>query len=144
MGDTGLGAGVKDGIAAANVSPDRVGLADPVANADAVAVARPTASEVILALREKRGEDAVLHVKHGDVLVKRYLEPRRRGDAEKLKNLTDIEIITGGEPLKSFALEKLGGKGVGDVEGKVAGHGEPARTEVVQAAQVADKNPVGF
>ena len=79
-----MGAGVKDGVAATNVGADRVGLADPVTNGDTVAVARPTASEVIPALGEKRGEDAVLHVKHGDVLVKRYLEPRRRGDAEKL------------------------------------------------------------
>ena len=117
-----LRTGVENGVAATDIGPDGVGFTDAIADGDAVAVARATAGEVVFALRKKGGEDAVLHVKHRDMLVQGELKPFRWGDAEKLKNLADIEIVAGGEPFQSFSLKKVGGEGVGDIEGEVPDH----------------------
>jgi hypothetical protein len=71
VGDAGLRPGVKDGVATTDVCPDRVSFADPVANGDPVAVTGTAAGEMVFTLGKEGGENAVLHVKHGDVLVKR-------------------------------------------------------------------------
>ena len=75
MGGARLGAGVKDGVAATDISPDRVGFADAVADGDSVMVAGSATGEVVFAFGEKSGEDAVLHMKHRDVLVEGELKP---------------------------------------------------------------------
>jgi hypothetical protein len=48
-----------------------------VTDGDTVMVTGATTGEVVFALGEKSGEDAVFHMKHGDVLVKGEFEPRR-------------------------------------------------------------------
>ena len=137
-----LRTGVENGVAATDIGPDGVGFTDAIANGDAVAVARSTTGEVVFSLRKKGGEDAVLHVKHWDVLVEGELKPVRWGDAEKFENLADIEVVAGGEPFQFFGLEKVCGEGVGDIEGEVADHRQPGRAEVVEPAEVPDEDAV--
>ena len=100
-----MGPGVKNGVAATDVGPDGVGFSHAIPYGDPVAVARPTAGEVVFSLRKEGGKDAMLHVKHRDVLVEGELKPVRWGDAEKFENLADIEIVAGSQPFQSFRLE---------------------------------------
>jgi hypothetical protein len=65
----GLGLGVEDGVAAADVGDEGVGLADAVAEVELVVVAGAAAGAVVFSVGECVGEDAVLHVEHGHVLV---------------------------------------------------------------------------
>ena len=109
VGDSGLRAGVEDGVTATDVGPDGVGLADAVANGDAVTVAGAAAGEVVLAMREEGGEDAVFHMKHRDVLVEGEFKPLRWGRAEEFENLADIEVVAGGEGTKAFGNKEIGG-----------------------------------
>ena len=74
----GLGAGVKNGVAATNIGPNGMGFSDAVADGDSVMVAGTAAGEVVFALGQKSREDAVFHMKHGDVLVKGEFEPSGR------------------------------------------------------------------
>lgn len=85
MGSARLGAGMKNGVAATNISPDGMGFADAVAESDAVMVAGTATGEVIFALRKKGGKDAVFHMKHRDVLVKGEFEPRGWGGVEEFE-----------------------------------------------------------
>ena len=76
----GLRQGVEHRVAAAGVGLDRVLRAHAVAQLHVVPVAGPAAVGVVGARGEERAEHAVLHVKHGHVLVDGDLEPlRRRG-----------------------------------------------------------------
>ena len=63
---------------------------------------------------------------------------------KKLKQLGDIEIVARSDPLKTFADEEIGGEGICHVEGKVADHGEFSGSEVVESAEIADEDSVGF
>ena len=54
-----------------------------VAEGHIVRVARSAAVRFVRAGREHRTEHAVLHVKHGHVLVNHDLKPLRRGAAQK-------------------------------------------------------------
>ena len=71
----GLGARVKHRVAAADIRSNGMRFSDAVAYGDTVMVAGATAGEMVFALGEKSGEDAVFHMKHGDVLVKGQFEP---------------------------------------------------------------------
>ena len=93
----GLGAGVKQCITAAGVGLERMLLADAVAQGGGVAVAGAAAVGVIGAVGEEGAEEAVLHVKHGDVLVKGDLEPGGRGRAQEGLQLEDVQIVGGGQ-----------------------------------------------
>jgi hypothetical protein len=46
--------------------------------------------------------------------------------------------------LKTFGYEEIGRKRIGNVEGKVANHGEFGRSEVVESSEVSDKNSIGL
>ena len=69
-----MGLGVEDGVAAADVGDERVRLADAVAEVELMVVAGAAARAVIFSVREGVGEDAVLHVEHGHVLVNDHFE----------------------------------------------------------------------
>ena len=77
MRGTGLGAGVEHGVAAADIGPNGMRFSDAVADSDTMMVAGTATSEMVFALGQKSGEDAVFHMKHWDVLVKGQFEPRR-------------------------------------------------------------------
>ena len=65
-----MGAGVKYGIAATDISANGMRFPDAIADGDSVMVAGTATGEMIFAFREKSGEDTVFHMKHRDVLVK--------------------------------------------------------------------------
>ena len=142
MGDSGLGAGVKDGVAATDIGPDGMGLANAVADGDPVAVTWAAAGEVVFTLGEKSGEDTVLHVKHRDVLMESELEPSRRGGAKELMNLGDIEVVAWGEGAESFGNKKVGGERVRHVEGEVAHHRELEGSKMIKATKVSDEDSI--
>ena len=73
----GLGAGVKDGVATTDIGPNGMRFADAIADGDSVMVAGTATGEMVFALGQKSGEDAVFHMKHGDVLMEGEFEPRR-------------------------------------------------------------------
>ena len=76
----GLGQRVEDRVAAADVRLHRMLRAHAIAQFQVVPVARAAAVPEIRAVRQKRAEHAMLHVKHRHVLVDRDFEPfRRRG-----------------------------------------------------------------
>ena len=99
-------------------------FADPVANGDPVAVTGTAAGEMVFALGKEGGEDAVLHVKHRDVLVKGELKPSGRGGAEEFEDLANVQVVTGREGAEALGNKEVGGQGVGDVEREIAYHGE--------------------
>ena len=97
-----LRAGIENRISATHIGADGMGLAYPVSHRDAVTVTRAATGEVILALGEEGGKNAVLHMKHGDVLVEGELKPFGWCDAEKFQKLADVEVVTGSESLEAF------------------------------------------
>src|SRR5689334_12390645 len=65
----GLGESVEHGVAAPDIGFDRMLGADPVPQLHIMPVTRPSTVGVVGALGKKRAEEAMLHVKHGHVLV---------------------------------------------------------------------------
>jgi hypothetical protein len=63
---------------------------------------------------------------------------------EKFKELSDIEVVARSETFKAFGYEEICRERIGNVEGKVADHGEFSRSEVVESTEVADEDSVGF
>ena len=138
----GLGPVVVNGVATAGIGFEREFGADAVAQRDDVGVARAAAVAIVFAGREKRAEDAVLHVKHGHVLVNREVEPRAGCGLEERLELGDVEIVAGGDALEAVALEVVrGGEGIGDVEGEVTSFAVGG--EVGEMVVVADQVAVG-
>jgi hypothetical protein len=70
-----LGAGVKDGVATTDIGPNGMRFSDAVTDGDSVMVAGTATGEMVFALGQKSGKDAVFHMKHGDVLVEGELKP---------------------------------------------------------------------
>ena len=139
----GLGAGVEHGVAAADIGSNGMRFADAVTYGNSVMVAGTATGEMVFALGEKSGEDAVFHMKHRDVLVKGQFEPSGWSRVEKFKELGDIEIVARGETFQPFGDEKIGGEGIRHVEGEVADHGKFGGSEVIESAKVADENSIG-
>ena len=77
------------------------------------------------------------------MLVQGEFEPIGRGSREKIKNLSDIEIVGDREVLESLLHEQLRADRIGHIQGKVADHGEiiPA-FEVTDAAKIANENAI--
>ena len=139
-----MGAGVKHRVATTDISPDGMGLPQPVPDGDLVTVAGATTGQVVFALGQKSREDTVFHMKHGDVLVEGEFEPSGWSRPKKFKELGDIEIVAGREKLKTFGNEEIGRKGIGNVEGKVADHGKFGGAEVVERTKVPDEDSIRF
>ena len=73
-----MGARVKHSIAATDIGPNGMRFSDAVTDGDSVMVAGAAAGEMVFAWGKKSSEDAVFHMKHGDVLVEGEFEPRGR------------------------------------------------------------------
>jgi hypothetical protein len=142
VGDAGLRAGVEDGVAATNIGPDGMGLANAVADGDPVAVTGAATGEVVFALGEKGGEDTVLHVKHGNVLVEGQLKPFRRGGVKELEDLADVQVVAGSDGAKALGNKEVRGERVGHIEGEVAHHRELEGAEMIKATKVADEDSI--
>ena len=85
MRGAGLGAGVEHGVAAADIGSNGMRFADAIADGDSVMVAGTATGEMVFALGQKSGEDAVFHMKHGDLLVEGEFEPRGWGGVEEFE-----------------------------------------------------------
>ena len=142
---TALGLAVEEGVAAADIGLQAVELADAVAQVDDMGLAGATAVFVGGAAAQERAENAVLHVKHGHVLVERELKPFGGSAVEELENLADVEVVGNGEVVEPGSLyQKFGGDGVGNVEREVADFFEVATIFiVVKCAEVAEEESVG-
>src|SRR5271157_4895049 len=71
----GLGNGVEQGVPAADIGFQRVLDANAIAQLDVVMVTGTAAIGLVGSWRKEGTVDAVLHVKHGDLLVDYHLEP---------------------------------------------------------------------
>lgn len=141
---SGLGLVVEEGVATADVGFQGVVDAHAVAEGDAVFFTGATAVGEVGAGGEESGEGAVLHVKHGHVLVEGDLEPGRVGGGEEGKDLLKVEVVGEGEGFElGFAFEEGGGEVVGDVEREVAGEAEGAVFEEGEGTEVADEDAIG-
>ena len=91
----GLGHGVEEGIAAADVGLERVEHAHPVAQLDVVMVARTAAVRLVGARGEEGTVDAMLHVKHGNLLMDHDLEPVGRDGVDQIDELAGVQVVRG-------------------------------------------------
>ena len=145
---TRLGDRIEEGIAASDIGSEGVLHSDTIPEMDTVAVAGSTAVGVILALGEEGGKDAVLHVKHGHVLVDRQLKPLGWCRLEEIKYLGDIQVVADGHPVKSpihrFVLrhEEPRRQRIGHVEGEVTHHSERGAREVSDGTQVPNQDTI--
>ena len=89
----GLRQRVEDGVAASDIRLDRVLHAHAVAQFQIVAIARAAAVRVVRAGREKGAEDAILHVKHRNMLVNGDFEPFGRRSLQQRFELQEIQIV---------------------------------------------------
>ena len=139
----GLGLGIEDGVAAAGIGLERVFGADAVAEFYFMFVTGAAAIPVIFALGQEGAKDAVLHVKHGHVLVDSDLEPFGRGGLQQGIELQDVEIVAGGEAFEvGLILEIFGGEAVGDVQGEIAD--AAGAGEKLQVIVIADEIAIGI
>ena len=58
--------------------------------------------------------------------------------------MSDIEVVAGGKALQSLANEEISGESIGDVEGEVADHGKMGRSEIIESAEIANEDSIGF
>ncbi len=119
----GLGEGVVERVAAADVGNKRMGEAHAAARfaeVDAVGVAGAAAVAEVFAVGEHVGEDAVLHVEHGHVLMDDGLEAGGVAAEEHRAELLPTQVVAGDHADEAGVGEDLGGEFVGDVEGVVA------------------------
>jgi hypothetical protein len=66
---------------------------------------------------EKRPEDAVLHMKHGHVLVDGHLEPLWRGSVQQRFRLRAVQIVRRRQRFRAeLVLEVIRREGIGDVQ----------------------------
>ena len=142
----GLSATVEKGVAAADIRLEAMQLADAVAQVDGVFFARATAVLVSRAGAEEDAEHAVLHMKHGHVLVEGELQPLGWGFREEVEDLRDVQIVGNSEAVEAGGFaEEFRGEGVGDVEGKITDLQQVATVFVViERGEVAKQESVGF
>ena len=71
-----------------------------------VLLAGAAAIGVVMALREERAEQAMLHMKEGHVLVQRQLKGIARTDGNKGQQLIQSQVVAGRETLQTPALQQ--------------------------------------
>ena len=142
----GLGDGVVDGIATADIGDEGMGFADAVAEIDLVVFAGASAVTESCASAEGVGKDAVLHVEHGYVLMKDAFEESGIDAGEHGGELGPVEIVAGDHADEALPGEDGGGEFVGDVEGIVANLRDVGADFVVEAdgGEATDEKGVGI
>ena len=120
---------VEKRIPTADVGLERMLDLQAVAELDVVCVARTAAVGLVGARGKDRAEDAVLHVKHGHVLVdddfqRGQIQARRRNAAHQVEQLLAIEIVRRCDASGSPLAEKAGGQFAGAVERKIGDDGD--------------------
>ena len=105
IGGSTLRGGVKESIAASDIRTERVLHANTVTQVDAVLLAGAAAIRMVGAVGQKCGEDTMLHMKHGHVMVKGELEPLGRRFAEEGENLRDVQVVGDGQTGETMSHE---------------------------------------
>ncbi len=118
--------------------------AGAVAQLDLVALAGAAAVQEGAAGGHEGGKDAVLHVKHGHVLVERELEPGGRAAVEEVQYLLDVQVVTDGELLQAGGLQELGREGIGHVEREIARGAQAGAGKEPDGPEVPDQDAVGM
>ena len=139
----GLGHRVVERVAAADVGLQRMLRPHAITQLDVVVVARAAAVGAVGTRRQKGTVDAVLHVKHGDLLMDYHFQPVRRNRVQKIGKLADIEVVGSRHPRGASVLEQLNGKRVGRVEREVGDEGNSSLGAEVKAPRVADEDAIG-
>ena len=93
--------GIEDSVAAADIGDERMRLADAVAQVELVVVAGAAAGAVVFSVGQRVGEDAVLHVEHGHVLVDDHFEKCGIDAGEQGAELIPIQIVRRDEALEA-------------------------------------------
>ncbi len=110
----------EDGVAAAHVRHDGMGAAARIAQFHAMPLAGPAAIAIAGSGRKKAAEDAVLGVKHGEVVVDDGLDLIRTGALGELGDLRGVQIVRGRDAVETAGKKLAGGDGVGRVQAEVA------------------------
>ena len=117
---------------------------DSIAKVDAMRLAGAPTVSVILPLREEGGENAVLHMEHRHVLVKREFKPLRGSLPQEVEHLSDIQIVADRHPVEATTHEKLSRERIGNIEGKVPDSHQPRVPEMLDRPEVADQDSIGL
>jgi hypothetical protein len=92
---------------------------NPVSQLHLVLVARASAVCFVRPRREHRAEDAVLHVKHGHVLVHDHFKHRRGRRLDQFEQLLSVEIVRRSHPQGALLAQVVHRQLVGGIQGKV-------------------------
>lgn len=116
IGGSALRGGMKEGIAASDIGTERVLHANSVTQVDAVLLAGATAIRMVGAFRQKCSEHAMLHMKHGHVMVKGEFEPLGGRFAEEGQNLRNVQVVGDGQTGEAMPHEDGCSDRVGNIE----------------------------
>ncbi len=119
----GLGLGVEEGVAAADVGEEGVAFAGAVEEIHGMFFTGAAAGAEIGAVRESVGEDAVFHMEHWHVLMDDAFKAGGIEAGEEGGKLGPIQVVAGNHAEEAMVGEEMGGEFVGDVEGVVADEG---------------------
>ena len=133
---------MEEGVPATDIRAERVLHSHAVAEVDAVRVARPSAIRVVRAVREERGKDAVLHVKHRHVQMNRQFEPIRRSSIQERQDLREIQIVRDRHPFEAHLVKHGSRHRIGHVQRKVPDPSERALRKMGNASDIADEDAI--
>src|SRR5262245_6493247 len=122
----GLGLRIENGISAAGIGFERMLCPDAVTQADIVLVAGAATIPVISSIGKKGTKDAMLHVKHGHMLMKGDFEPFGWRGAQQFGQLLGVQVIGSGKAFQAVpSFEVIRAEWIGDVQGEI---GDAARS----------------
>ncbi len=121
-------------------------LAHTVAEAELVGLAGAAAVVEVFALGERGGEDAMLRMEHGHVLVNDSFVNTGIGAIDHGGELAEIQVVAGDHAEDAHGAEYAGGELVGDVEGVISDEGEDGGLFLKEAdgGEVAREDHVGL
>ncbi len=116
-----------------------------IAQLDVVAIAWPAAIRFVSAGTEHAAKDAVLHMKHGNVLMNDNFEVFRLACAGQLNQLISVQVVRRGYATGSPSHEQFETQRIGNVERKIGCKRYRMLSAIVKRRQIADENanPLG-
>ena len=131
----------ENGVAAAHVGQHRMRPAFGVFKIDAVLFTGTAAIAIAGSLRQEAAEDAVLGMKHRQMLIGDGLDSIRTDAQRECRDLRGVQIVGRSQTLQAEIQEQFGADRVGYVETKVADQWRViAPAKCVQQARRADQD----
>ena len=115
-----LGLRAENSVAATHVGQHGMRPAFGVLELDAMLFARAAAVAIAGTLRQETAEDAVLGVKHRQMLIGDSLDIPGADTERKSRDLRGVQIVGRSHTIEAEIQEQFGADGVGHVETKVA------------------------